>query len=92
MVQYLLQPAIVFMLWITYNSSSILPNFAIAYQNCILYLLSSIILAIYYQFNIIIVIHVLELYFNFDYKRLIEDLLGRFAEKNSFWITDCEHW
>lgn len=71
MVQYLLQPIIVFMLWITYNTSNILSNFQIAYQNCILYLLSSIILAICYQFNIIFVVHVLELYFNFDYKILI---------------------
>ena len=91
MVQYLLQPIIVFMMWITYNSSNILNNFQIAYQNCILYLLSSIILAICYQFNIIFVIHVLELYFNFDYKKLMEELLERFKTKNAFWITDCEH-
>ena len=78
MVQYWLQPIVVMMLWITYNSSSILSNFSIASQNCILYMLSSVILAISYQFNVFIIFHVLELYFNFDYKNMIEELLERF--------------
>ena len=71
MVQYWLQPIVVLMLWITYNSSGILSNFSIASQNCILYMLSSVILAISYQLNVFIIFHVLELYFNFDYKNMI---------------------
>ena len=78
MVQYWLQPIVVLMLWITYESSGILKNFQIASQNCILYMLSSVILAISYQLNVFIIFHVLELYFNFDYKNLIESLLTRF--------------
>ena len=92
MVQYWLQPIVVLMLWITYNSSGILSNFSIASQNCILYMLSSVILAISYQFNVFIIFHVLQLYFNFDYKNMIEELLDRFENKNSFWITDSQHW
>lgn len=65
------QPIVILILWITYNTSSILANFQIAYQNCTLYFLSSIILALFYQINIIIIINVLEVYFNFDYKKLI---------------------
>jgi hypothetical protein len=58
-VQYMAQPIVVLILWITYNSSTILSNFQIAYQNCTLYFLSSIILALFYQINIIIIINVL---------------------------------
>ena len=88
MVQYWLQPIVVLMLWITYNSSSILTNFQIAAKNCILYMLSSIILAFSYQLNVLVIFHVLELYFNFDYKKMVEELLGRFADKQAFWVTD----
>lgn len=76
------------MLWITYKTSSVLSNFAIAYENCILYLLSSIVLALFYQINIIIIFHVLELYLNFDYKGLLKKLLDRVDNKKTFWITD----
>jgi hypothetical protein len=92
MVQYWLQPMVVLMLWITYNSSSILQNFQIADRNCILYMLSSIILAISYQINMFFIFHVCELYFNFDYKNIVEELLARFNEKDTFWITDSECW
>ena len=91
MMQYILQPIVVLMLWITYNSSAIMSNFQIAPQNCILYFLSTIILAVCYQINIIIIINVLEVYFNYDYKKLIEKLLDRFQMKKTFWITDEEY-
>lgn len=88
MVQYWLQPIVVFMLWITYDTSNILASFQIASQNCILYMLSSVILAISYQLNVLIIFHVLELYFNFDYRNIIEELLSRFSRKSTFWVTD----
>ena len=78
MIQYLVQPIIVFILWITYTTSTILNNFQISYQNTILYLLSSIILALFYQINIIIIFHVLELYLNTDYEYQFKQLLERF--------------
>jgi len=72
MVQYMVQPMVVLILWITYNSSGILSDFNISKQTCILYLLSSIILAVFYQINVIIIFHILELYLNFDYKNVIK--------------------
>ena len=84
----MVQPMVVLMLWITYETSSILSKFSIAYENCILYLLSSIVLALFYQINIIIIFHVLELYLNFDYKGLLKKLLDRVDNKKTFWITD----
>lgn len=41
-------------------------------------MLSSVILAISYQLNVLVIFHVLELYFNFDYRSMVEELLGRF--------------
>jgi len=58
-VQYMTQPIVVLILWITYSSNNILQQFNITYQTCILYFLSSIILALFYQINIIIIINVL---------------------------------
>lgn len=55
-------------------------------------MLSSIILAFSYQLNVLVIFHVLELYFNFDYRSLVEELLARFADKQAFWVTDGEHW
>jgi hypothetical protein len=75
MLQYMLQPAIVLLMWITYSTSSILSSFAIALPNCILYLLSSVILAVFFQINIVLVFHVLELYLDFDYCEPIKQIL-----------------
>jgi len=55
-------------------------------------MISSVILAISYQLNVLVIFHVLELYFNFDYKSMVEELLGRFADKQAFWVTDSERW
>jgi hypothetical protein len=59
MIQYMVQPVVVFVLWVTYQTSTILSNFTIAESTCILYLLSSIVLAIFFQINIIIIFNVL---------------------------------
>lgn len=88
MVQYLVQPMVILMLWITYDSSTILRNFAIAKSNCILYLLSSVVLAIFFQINIIVIFHVLELYLDFEYKEVMERLLAQAECKPTFWMTE----
>lgn len=87
----MLQPIIVLMLWITYSTSGILNSFNITLSTCILYLLSSIILAVFFQINVVIIFHILEIYLNFDYKPLLKNLLDRFASKSIFWITDQPH-
>jgi fumarate reductase subunit D len=88
MMQYLIQPIIVFILWITYDTSTILDNFQISNENAILYLLSSIILALFFQINIIIIFHVLELYLNTDYEFQFRKMLEGFEKRSTFWITE----
>ena len=78
MLQYMMQPLIVLILWVTFDTSNILKSYGISKVNCILYFLSSVILAIFFQLNIIIILHVVELYFNFDYKNLVNQLLETF--------------
>ena len=87
-MQYLIQPIIVFILWITYDTSTILDNFQISNENAILYLLSSIILALFFQINIIIIFHVLELYLNTDYEFQFRKMLEGFEKRSTFWITE----
>jgi len=85
-----LQPFVVLIFWITYDESKVLDNYGISYNNVIFYLLSSLVITAFTCVNVVIILHVLEVYADLNFEVLITKYIQRFEDRNVFWKAKDE--
>ena len=87
---FLLQPFVVFALWVTYDESAILSEYGISLNTVVLYNLSAIVIGLFSVINVILIFHILESYMDISFHEQITSLLKRFFERSMFWKANDE--
>lgn len=75
---FLVNPFVVFILWIVYDETKILTNYGISYNTVVLYILSALVIGVFSVINIIMIFHMLENYIGMSFEEQINDVLMRF--------------
>ena len=64
---FLVNPFVVFIIWIVYDESQILTNYGISYNTVVLYILSALVIGVFSVINIIMIFHMLENYIGMSF-------------------------
>jgi hypothetical protein len=85
---FLVNPFVVFIIWIVYDESQILSKYGISYNTVVLYILSALVIGVFSVINIIMIFHMLENYIGMSFEEQINDVLMRFNDRKTYWKAD----